>query len=236
MSTEFLFDNICNLIFCCDSTFQFLIIFFGIVGIFLIIKNLKLKNKRLTRIFLLSSIIGLVLFYIAITHLIIIEKGIINPSNFNLFKLNYFTDFVIPLNNHDIYGSLFLKLKYSVIEIANNYNYVLFESTNYFNHKIVLKNFEYYIDPHSDYFGALANYGVIGFVIFLGFPIYIVSEYLKNFNLKKSYKDSLIYFLIIVMIFIEAIIVDLFHAQFIWIIFAMYVFNVYFKKDNVESN
>jgi len=38
------------------------------------------------------------------------------------------------------------------------------------------------------------------------------------------------------MIFIEAIIVDLFHAQFIWIIFAMYVFNVYFKKDNVESN
>jgi len=215
---------------------KFLIIFFGIVGIFLIIKNLKLKNKRLTRIFLLSSIIGLVLFYIAITHLIIIEKGIINPSNFNLFKLNYFTDFVIPLNNHDIYGSLFLKLKYSVIEIANNYNYVLFESTNYFNHKIVLKNFEYYIDPHSDYFGALANYGVIGFVIFLGFPIYIVSEYLKNFNLKKSYKDSLIYFLIIVMIFIEAIIVDLFHAQFIWIIFAMYVFNVYFKKDNVESN
>lgn len=215
---------------------KFLIIFFSIVGIYLIIKNLNLKNVKLIKVFLLSSIIGLVLFYITITHLIIIEKGLINSSNFDLFKLNYFTDFVIPLNNYDIYGSLFLKLKYTVIEIANRYNYVLFESSNYFNHKIVIKNFDYYIDPHSDYFGALANYGVIGFLIFLGLPIYIVSEYLRNFNLKKSYKDSLIYFLIIVMIFIEAIIVDLFHAQFIWIIFAMYIFSVYYKKDKIKNN
>ena len=209
---------------------KFLIIFFGIVGIYLIIKNLNLKNVKLTKVFLISSIIGLVLFYTAITHLIIIEKGIINSSNFDLFKLNYFTDFVIPLNNHDIYGSLFLKLKYTAIEIADSYNYILFESSNYFNHKIVLKNFDQYTDAHSDYFGALANYGIIGFLIFLAFPIYIVLEYLKNFNLKKSYNDSLIYFLIIVMIFIEAIIIDLFHTQFIWIIFAMYTFNVYFKK------
>ena len=159
----------------------------------------------------------------------------INSSNLDFFKKYYFTDFVIYLNNYDIYGSLFLKLKFTVIEIADSLNYILFESSNYFNHKIVIKNFDYYIDPHSDYFGALANYGVIGFLIFLGLPIYIVSEYLRNFNLKKSYKDSLIYFLIIVMIFIEAIIVDLFHAQFIWIIFAMYIFNVHFKKDKIKN-
>ncbi len=209
---------------------KFLIIFFSILGIYLITWNLNLKKAKLTKVFLLSSIIGLALFYIIITHLIIIEKGIINSSNFDLFKQYYFTDFVISLNNYDIYGSLFLKLKYTVVEIADNYNYILFESSNYFNHKIVLKNFGQYADPHSDYFGALANYGIIGFLIFLIFPIYIVVEYLKNFNLKKSYNDSLIYFLIIVMIFIEAIIMDFFHTQFIWIIFAMYIFNVYFKK------
>jgi hypothetical protein len=209
---------------------KFLIIFFGILGIYLITKNLNVKNAKLTKVFLLSSIIGLVLFYIIITHLIIIEKGMINSSNFDLFKKYYFTDFVISLNNYDIYGSLFLKLKYTVIELANSYNYILFDSSNYFNHEIVLKNFDHHTDPHSVYFGALANYGIIGFLVFLGFPIYIVLEYLKNLNLKETYKDSLIYFLIIVMIFIEAIIIDLFHTQFIWIIFAMYIFKVYFKK------
>jgi hypothetical protein len=209
---------------------KFLIIFFSILLIYLIIRNLDLKKRKLTKVFLLSSIIGLVLFYITITHLIIIEKGMINSSNLDFFKKYYFTDFVIYLNNYDIYGSLFLKLKFTVIEIADSYNYILFESSNYFNHKIVLKNFDNYTDSHSDYFGALANYGIIGFLIFLAFPIYIVIEYLKNFNLKKSYNDSLIYFLLIVMIFIEAIISDFFHTQFIWIIFAMYIFNVHYKK------
>ena len=67
----------------------------------------------------------------------------------------------------------------------------------------------------------------------LGFPIYVVLEYLKNFNLKKSYKDSLILFLIIIMIFIEAIIIDLFHTQFVWIIFAMYLFSLNLKNNKI---
>ncbi len=210
---------------------KFLIVFFSILVIYLIIKNFNLKNIKITKIFLLSSIIGLFLFYSTITHLIIIEKGIINSTNFDLFKLNYFTDFVISLNNYDIYGSLFLKLKYTVFEIANSYNYIFFENLNYFNHKIVFKNFGYYFDPHSDYFSALANYGILGFLIFLGFPIYVVFEYLKNLSLQKLYYDNLIYFLIIVMFFIEAIIIDFFHTQFIWIIFAIYICNVHSKKD-----
>ena len=212
---------------------KFLIVFFGILMTYLIAKNLNLQNIKLTKVFLILSIIGLSIFYFTVTHFILMEKGIINASNFDLFKHYYFTDFVISLNNYDIYGSLFLKTKYTAIELANSYNFILFESSNYFNHKIVLKNFEFYSDPHSDYFGALANYGIIGFLIFLGFPIYVVLEYLKNFNLKKSYKDSLIYFLIIVMIFIEAIIVDFFHTQFVWIIFAMYFFSVKPEKDNI---
>ena len=209
---------------------KFLIVFFGILGIYLIAKNSNLQNIKLTKVFLLLGIIGLSIFYFIATHFILMEKEAINSSNLDLFKQYYFTDFAIYLNNYDIYGSLFLKLKYTVFEIADSYNYILFESSNYFNHKIVLKNFENYTDSHSDYFGALANYGIIGFLIFLAFPIYIVIEYLKNFNLKKSYNDSLIYFLLIVMIFIESIISDFFHTQFIWIIFAMYIFNVNFKK------
>ena len=141
----------------------------------------------------------------------------------DLFSEYYFTDFTISLINYDIYGSLFLKLKYTASEIAKNYDYILFENSNYYNHEIVLKNFDNYTDPHSDYFGALANYGILGFLIFLGFPIFIVLNYLRNFKKTKIYKDSFIYFLIIVMIFIEAIIIDIFHVQFIWIIFAMHL-------------
>ena len=212
---------------------KFLIVFFGILMIYLIAKNLNLQNIKLTKVFLVLSIIGLSIFYFTVTHFIVVEKGIINSSNFDLFKHYYFTNFVISLNNYDVYGSLFLKTKYTAIELANSYNFILFESSNYFNHKIVLKNFEFYTDPHSDYFGALANYGIIGFLIFLGFPIYVVLEYLKNFNLKKSYKDSLILFLIIIMIFIEAIITDLFHTQFVWIIFAMYLFSLNLKNNKI---
>ena len=210
---------------------KFLIIFFSILVIYLIIKYLNFKKAKLTKVFLLSSIIGLALFYTIITHFIIIEKGMINSSNLDLFKIYYFTDFAIYLNNYDIYGSFFLKCKHTAIEIAQSYNYVLFESSNYFNHKIVLKNFDNYHDSHSDYFGALANYGIIGFLIFLALPIYTIFKFLKNFDLKKSYNDSLIYFLLIVAIFIEAIISDFFHSQFIWIIFAMYIFKINFKKS-----
>lgn len=211
---------------------KFLIIFFGILVIYLIIKYLNFKKTKFTKIFLLLSIIGLISFYTIITHFIIIEKGIINSSNLDLFKIYYFTDFAIYLNNYDIYGSFFLKLKHTAIEIAESYNYILFESSNYFNHKIVLKNFDNYHDSHSDYFGALANYGIIGFLIFIALPIYTIFEFLKNFDSKLSYNDSLIYFLLIVAIFIEAIISDFFHSQFIWIIFAMYIFNLYFKNQH----
>ena len=202
---------------------KFLIVFFGIIVIYFIIINLKLQKIKLNKIILLSCIVSLAIFYFILTHFIVIEKGTINSSNFELFSEYYFTDFVISLNNYDIYGSLFLKLKYTASEIAKNFDYILFENSNYYNHEIVLKNFDNYVDPHSDYFGALANYGILGFLIFLGFPIFIVLEYLKNFQKSKIYKNSLIYFLIIVMIFIEAIIIDVFHVQFIWIIFAMHI-------------
>lgn len=213
---------------------KFLIIFFGTIGIYIMIKYLNFKNLKLGKFLLLFGIIGLSIFYYLITHFIIIEKGTINSSNIDLFKHYYFTDFIIPLNDFDIYGSMFLKTKYAAIEVANSYNYILFENKNYFNHEIVLKNFDFYTDPHSDYFGALANYGIIGFLIFLGLPIYIIYDYLKNFNLNKIQMNNFIHFLIVVMIFIEANIIDLFHTQFIWIIFSMYLFQVSLKEKKYK--
>ena len=110
------------------------------------------------------------MFYFIITHFIVIEKGIINSSNFDLFREYYFTDYLISLNNYDVYGSLFMKLKYTTIQIANSYNFFLFEDRNYYNHPIIFEYFDNYTDPHSDYFGGLANYGVLGFLYSWDFP------------------------------------------------------------------
>ena len=214
---------------------KFLIIFFSILGIFLIIRNLNLEKMKLIKFLFLFGIIATCVFYFILTHFIVIEKDVLNTSNFDLFKKYYFSDFTIHLNNYDIYGSLFLKLKYTAIEIAKNYNFIFFDNLNYYNHKIVFDNFGYYEDPHSDYFGALANYGILGFIIYLSLPIYLILEYLKNFNHKKSYEGTFVYFLLIMMIFIESMVVDFFHTQFIWIIFAMYIFCIYVKKDNKKT-
>ena len=214
---------------------KFLIIFFGILAIFLFVRNLNLKNLKLINFLLLSSITTLSVFYIIVTHFIIIEKGIINSSNFDIFRQYYFTDFTISLNNYDIYGSLFLKLKSTTVLIANSYNYIFFDSLNYYNHEIVLNYFDKLQDPHSDYFGALANYGILGFLIFLSLPVFIIFKYLKNFDNQKINNNSFIYFLIIIMFLIEALVSDILHTQYIWIIFAMYFYNISNEKINYSS-
>lgn len=214
---------------------KFLIIFFSILGIFLIIRNLNLEKIKSIKFLFLFGIIATCVFYFILTHFIVIEKDVLNASNFDLFKKYYFSDFTIHLNNYDIYGSLFLKLKYTAIEIAKSYNFIFFDNLNYYNHKIVFDNFGYYEDPHSDYFGALANYGILGFIVYLSLPIYLIIGYLKNFNHKKSYESTFVYFLLIIMIFIESIVVDFFHTQFIWIIFAIYLFCINIEKDNKET-
>jgi len=63
----------------------------------------------------------------------------------------------------------------------------------------------------------------------------LILGYLKNFNHKKSYESTFVYFLLIMMIFIESMVVDFFHTQFIWIIFAMYIFCINIKKDNKKN-
>ncbi len=211
---------------------KFLINFFSILIIYTVLKNLNLNNIKLNKFLLLTSIISLSIFYFFITHFIIIEKEILDLSNFELFKQYYYTDFSISLNNHDIYGSLFLKLKFTAIEIAKSFNYIFFNSNNFYNHEIVLKNFDFNHDPHSDYFSALANYGILGFSLLIILPIYIIIDYIKHFDQKEFEKISFLYFLIIVRFFIQSTVTDFLHYQFIWIIFSMYKFNRNFRKNN----
>ena len=165
-----------------------------------------------------------------LTHFLILEKNTINTSNLDYFKHFYFIDYHIPLKNYDIYGSLFLKLKYTAISIAQTTNYIFFNDLNWFKHEIVLNNFNNYQDPHSDYFGAFANYAILGFLIFLSLPIFIIFQYVKKFDYERTKNRSYVYFLTILLYLIETLIADILHTQFVWIIFAMYLQSIKIEK------
>lgn len=205
-----------------------LILFFGTLFIYLLLTKINFNFKKLFIFFLIS----LTCFYFLITHFIIIENKIINSLSLNIFNQYFFTEFNIIFQNFSIYGSLFLKLKYLCFLIADSFNFIFFNEINFYQNKLIYNFFDKYTDPHSEYFGAFANYGLIGFVIFLILPFYFIKNFFKNYYFFISNEKGLIYFLIIVLYFIEGLVLDFLHLQMLWIIFAM--FN--FEKSKIKNN
>jgi len=156
----------------------------------------------------------------------------INSSNLEMFKQYFFTEFSINFQNVSIYGSLFLKLKYLCIVIADSFNFIFFNETNFYENKLIYNFFDKYTDPHSEYFGALANYGLIGFIIFSILPIYFIINFLKNYDYFLKDEQGLIYFFIIIIFFIEGLVLDFLHLQMLWIIFSLFKFKTLKLKKN----
>ncbi len=204
-----------------------LILFFGTLFIYILLTKTKVNYKKKLSILLLIS---LACFYFLITHFIIIENKTINSFNLVMFKQYFFTEFNIIFQNFSVYGSLFLKLKYLCFIIADSFNFIFFNETNFYQNKLIYNFFDNYTDPHSEYFGALANYGLIGFIIFLILPFYFILNFYKNYDYFLKNEQGLIYFLIIVTFFIEGLVLDFLHLQMLWIIFAMFKFKALSPK------
>lgn len=213
-----------------------LILVFGFILCLYFIQIFKNNNTHLKKIYIFYFII-ITFFYFSITHFILIKSGIINSSNIDIFSQYFFTNFFINFYNIEIYGSLFLKLKYVTLLIAKSYNFILFDQTNYYQNTIVLNFFQEYIDPHSEYFGALANYGILGFMIFTTIPIYFLFKFFSYFKEHIMNISHLNYFLIIFIFLIEGLVLDFLHNQMLWIIFAIFNFNLYLiYKKKINSN
>jgi len=206
-----------------------LILFFVIFFFYLLLTRINVNYKKKISILLLLS---LACFYFFITHFIIIENKMINSSNLEMFKQYFFTEFSINFQNVSIYGSLFLKLKYLCIVIADSFNFIFFNETNFYENKLIYNFFDKYTDPHSEYFGALANYGLIGFIIFSILPIYFIINFLKNYDYFLKDEQGLIYFFIIIIFFIEGLVLDFLHLQMLWIIFSLFKFKTLKLKKN----
>ena len=112
-----------------------------------------------------------------------------------------------------------------------------FNEINYFQSTIVREYIGKYTDPHSEYFGALANYGILGLIVFLLLPIYFIKNFYKNFQYFINEKRNFDYFLIIFIFLIEGIVLDFLHNQMLWIIFAMFnyiIFSLILNSPNLE--
>ena len=80
-------------------------------------------------------------------------------------------------------------------------------------------------DPHSEYFGSLSNYGIIGFilvVILLLFPLYKLKNILDNKNKIKLFLAPM--FFIFFTFAVEAVNTDILHFRFYWILLACFLY------------
>lgn len=212
-----------------------LILVFGCLLCLYFIQKFKHNIFLLKKIYILF-LLCITIFYFSITHFILIKSEIINSTNFEFFNEYFFTEFSINFYNYEIYGSLFLKLKYVTLLIAKSFNYLLFDQINYYQSDIVLDFFNQYADPHSEYFGALANYGILGFFSFLIFPLYFIFYFLYYFKAYIVDIRNLNYFLIIFVFLVEGLVLDFLHYQMLWVIFALFNVNLYLNLKKIKFN
>jgi O-antigen ligase len=96
--------------------------------------------------------------------------------------------------------------------------------------------FNKYTDPHSDYFGALANYGIFGFLSFLIIPLYFIFYFFYYFKAYIIDIKNLNYFLIILIFLIQGLVLDFLHNQMIWIMFSLFNVNLYLNLKKFKFN
>ena len=223
----------CLLLFLIKSKILIIVFFVGIFYIFYINYNfLKFQFKYL---FLFSILIAFC--YYALTHFLFLKKSILIDSS-NDYMLYFTSKPIFSFFDYNLYGSLFFKLKLVAFEHFKSYNYFIFDSINYNQFLNTFVNIENTyslpdsLDPHSELFSFIANYGLIGLIsviMFLSYPFYCLNHYLKKSNTNDFQYLSIIVCSIIFVI--ESFNADIIHFRFYWILISMMSLNLN-KKMN----
>ena len=231
-----------------NRKFYFLIIFLIIFSCFLLsltksiicfilslslIFILNLDLKRIFKLWLISiTLLSLTSIYLLTTHFVF-SFSEINIFNNNIFVVNE-NYYIIKIYNFDLFiypSSYFYNKIASFNAFSSSYlfgigpgNYNLYiEYLKKINmHPL---NFPSW-DPHSTFFGTLAENGIIGFIIIILFFYGFIKKSLTNLN---SYKFINFAMLSILMgIIIDAFSLDIMKFRHLWIFFAFISLN--FKK------
>ena len=187
--------------------------------LFLFISINYLKINLLTRnIFIICYFLTIFIFYSLLTHFLPLSENILIDYDKKIF-LHYYTEKpIFNLLYYDFYGSLFYKLKTMAYSLLDSNNYIFFNGTNFKEIPKIFEEYEQGIYPHSEYFGSLSNFGLVGFFMYLIFMYYplITDKVITNPTIQ-------IYTLIFFVFLIEAIVSDILSHQFLWVIFAILV-------------
>ena len=169
--------------------------------------------------------ISVAIFYTIITHFLIVKTDIINSENISTYLHYYTSKPLFIFNDYEIYGSLFYKLKLMAVYLMEKNNYIFFDEINFLNIPVIFNEYNKGIDPHSEYFGFLANYGVFFSIVYFYFLFYFLIIFFNDLKKNKIYQIPYIDIILIICLFlIEAIVVDTVHFQFLWVIFVMNYF------------
>tara|TARA_B100001287_G_C22566836_1_gene474277 strand:- start:480 stop:950 length:471 start_codon:yes stop_codon:yes gene_type:complete len=155
-----------------------------------------------------------------------VDQAVRNNYDNNIFNFYYTSEKIFSIYGFDFYGSMFYKLKLLSLKILSENNFIYLNQLNFFNYDNLHIDYPEGIDPHSDYFGYLSNYGLIGFVLFIYFFFYFFRNYSHNlsFNLEL--------FLVYSLFLIESILSDVIHLHLIWILFGVF----YYKSKIIVDN
>ena len=229
-----------------NRKFYFLIIFLIIFSCFLLsltksiicfllslslifILNLDLKRKF--KLWLISIILlTLATIYLLATHFIFSfsEINILNNNNIFIVNENYY---IIKIYNFDlfIYPSSYFYNKIASFKAFNssylfgigpgNYNLYIEYLKKINTHPL---NFPSW-DPHSTYFGTLAENGTIGLIIIILFFYDFIKKSLINLNSYKFINFAMLS--ILIGIIIDAFSLDIMKFRHLWIFFALMSLN-----------
>ena len=208
------------------------------IGFFYLV-ILRLNSLKYKKIILFFLIFLICILYLFMTHFLIISTN--SPITFNNDYNLYFTsEPIFSLYQFNFYGSLFFKLKIIAIEHLKSFNFIFFNSLSYgqFFIEYSSKTINDYstilsLDPHSEIFSAMSNYGLIGLILtitFLFYPFYNLAK-TSNFNDFLN-KQNLSISLICIIFTIESFNADIVHFRFYWILLAILTINLSKKVDN----
>jgi len=183
------------------------------------------RHFRLSWFVILSSIIPVIAFLFITTHYVFARPG--SEQYRKYIATNFVSRKVaFKIGNTDALETCYLLNKKIALELTGQ-NYFLGIGAGNFNNEIDKRkqegnypvNFLSY-DPHSTYFGSLAENGIPGFIAMSGVLILILLGYIKLQSIKSDpFFQSI--FALLVIFYVEAISTDIMNFRHFWVLLAI---------------
>ncbi len=218
-SVRILLISIIVLACCLTFSKTLLLIFWGVLVI------LYNRYFKLNRIVLIGTILPVITLLFFATHFVMVKPNTDQYKNY--IKTNFISsDVAFKIGEKEALKTCYYLNKKIAIDLVSTHP-LLGIGTGNFNDEVEKRksqnrypsNFLSY-DPHSTYFGALAETGVLGFVTLLlvmGFFMVAYSD-IKKISTDSFYQSV---FILLVIFYCEAISTDIMNFRHLWVLLAI---------------